>query len=134
MVLHGLASQHQCVGEFSGAAGGGRCAVTDALALLWPALVVAICLVGIHTYFGIEVLRRKVIFVDLALAQIAALGATVSVPTLDGTPVRVKIGVETAVFGRRAAGVAAPRLILAGVGDGSGGNAINLESLVKAKP
>jgi zinc/manganese transport system permease protein len=52
--------------------------VTDALALLWPAFVVAICLVGIHTYFGIEVLRRKVIFVDLALAQIAALGATVA--------------------------------------------------------
>jgi zinc/manganese transport system permease protein len=52
--------------------------VTDGLLLLWPALVVAICLVGIHTYFGIEVLRRKVIFVDLALAQIAALGATVA--------------------------------------------------------
>ena len=51
-------------------------AMTDGLALLWPALVVAFCLVGIHTYFGIEVLRRKVIFVDLALAQIAALGAT----------------------------------------------------------
>jgi zinc/manganese transport system permease protein len=52
--------------------------VTDALGLLRPAFVVAICLVGIHTYFGIEVLRRKVIFVDLALAQIAALGATVA--------------------------------------------------------
>src|SRR5215831_4131049 len=51
-------------------------AMTDSLALLWPALLVAFCLVGIHTYFGIEVLRRKVIFVDLALAQIAALGAT----------------------------------------------------------
>jgi zinc/manganese transport system permease protein len=50
--------------------------MTDGLALLWPAFVVAFCLVGIHTYFGIEVLRRKVIFVDLALAQIAALGAT----------------------------------------------------------
>ena len=52
--------------------------MTDGLALLWPAFVVAICLVGIHTYFGVEVLRRKVIFVDLALAQIAALGATVA--------------------------------------------------------
>src|SRR5262245_20413319 len=50
--------------------------MTEGLALLWPALVVAFCLVGIHTYFGIEVLRRNVIFVDLALAQIAALGAT----------------------------------------------------------
>jgi zinc/manganese transport system permease protein len=53
-------------------------AMMDGLALLWPVLVVAFCLVGIHTYFGMEVLRRKVIFVDLALAQIAALGATVA--------------------------------------------------------
>src|SRR5207245_11590828 len=60
--------------------------VTDGLSLLWPAFVVAICLVGIHTYFGIEVLRRKVIFVDLSLAQIAALGA--SVAFLLGHPVQ----------------------------------------------
>jgi len=40
--------------------------------------VVSVCLVGIHAYFGIQVLARKVIFVDLALAQIAALGATVA--------------------------------------------------------
>ena len=60
--------------------------MTDVLSLLWPAFVVAICLVGIHTYFGIEVLRRKVIFVDLSLAQIAALGA--SVAFLLGHPVQ----------------------------------------------
>src|SRR5436189_2479055 len=52
--------------------------MTEPLAFLWPSSLVAVCLVGIHTYFGIEVLRRKVIFVDLALAQIAALGATVA--------------------------------------------------------
>ena len=34
------------------------------------ALVLAVCLVGIHVYFGIQVLARNVIFVDLALAQI----------------------------------------------------------------
>ncbi len=34
-------------------------------------------LVAIHTYLGIHVLKRRVIFVDLALAQIAALGTTV---------------------------------------------------------
>lgn len=34
-------------------------------------------LVAIHTYLGIHVLERRVIFVDLALAQIAALGTTV---------------------------------------------------------
>ena len=50
----------------------------DAFQFLWPAFLVAVCLVGIHAYFGIMVLARKVVFVDLALAQIAALGATVA--------------------------------------------------------
>ena len=50
----------------------------DAVAFLWPSFLVAICLVGNHAYFGIQVLARNVIFVDLALAQIAALGATVA--------------------------------------------------------
>ena len=52
--------------------------MTEALAFLWPSFLVAVCLVGIHAYFGIQVLARNVIFVDLALAQIAALGATVA--------------------------------------------------------
>jgi zinc/manganese transport system permease protein len=50
----------------------------EPLVFLWPSFLVAVCLVGIHAYFGIQVLARKVIFVDLALAQIAALGATVA--------------------------------------------------------
>jgi zinc/manganese transport system permease protein len=50
----------------------------EPLLFLWPAFLVAVCLVGIHAYFGIQILARKVIFVDLALAQIAALGATVA--------------------------------------------------------
>jgi zinc/manganese transport system permease protein len=52
--------------------------MTDAFFLLWPPFMVALCLVGIHALFGLEILRRNVIFVDLALAQIAALGATVA--------------------------------------------------------
>lgn len=52
--------------------------MSDALALLWTPFLVALCLVGIHTYFGIQVLVRNVIFVDLALAQVAALGTTVA--------------------------------------------------------
>jgi zinc/manganese transport system permease protein len=34
-------------------------------------------LVGIHSYLGLHVIRRRIIFVDLALAQVAALGATI---------------------------------------------------------
>jgi zinc/manganese transport system permease protein len=35
-----------------------------------------VVIVGIHAYLGMHVIQRRVIFVDLALAQIAALGAT----------------------------------------------------------
>lgn len=46
--------------------------------MLWP-LLACFVLVGIHAYLGIHVIARKVIFVDLALAQIAALGAVYAV-------------------------------------------------------
>ena len=52
--------------------------MSDAISLLALPFAAALCLVGIHAYFGIQVLRRNVIFVDLALAQMAALGATVA--------------------------------------------------------
>jgi zinc/manganese transport system permease protein len=39
----------------------------------------SLILTGIHAYLGVHVVERGVIFVDLALAQIAALGATVAV-------------------------------------------------------
>ncbi|HUI91162.1 MAG TPA: metal ABC transporter permease [Chitinivibrionales bacterium] len=44
-----------------------------------PALAVCLVLAGIHTYFGYHIVQRGVIFVDLALAQIAALGASVAI-------------------------------------------------------
>jgi len=50
---------------------------SGALSIMVPAFVECLVLVGIHSYLGIHVIKRKVIFVDLALAQIAALGATV---------------------------------------------------------
>ncbi len=48
----------------------------DILSLLLPAFAACLVLTGIHVYLGIHVLSRGVIFVDLALAQVAALGAT----------------------------------------------------------
>lgn len=43
---------------------------------------------GIHAYLGLHVVERGVIFVDLSLAQIASLGATIAVlvPALGGDP------------------------------------------------
>jgi len=45
--------------------------------LMWPFLA-AIVLVGIHVYFGLHIIKRGIIFVDLSLAQVAALGMTLS--------------------------------------------------------
>lgn len=55
--------------------------MTDALALPFFRTAVLACflLAGIHAYLGFHVVRRGVIFVDLALAQMAALGVAVAV-------------------------------------------------------
>ena len=46
--------------------------------LIWP-FMASLILTGIHAYLGVHVVERGVIFVDLALAQIAALGATIAI-------------------------------------------------------
>lgn len=51
----------------------------EILPFLLAPFVVSLILSGIHAYLGVHVVERGVIFVDLALAQIAALGATVAV-------------------------------------------------------
>src|SRR5947208_12857100 len=48
------------------------------LAFLLPPFVASLILTGIHAYLGVHVVERGVIFVDLSLAQIAALGATIA--------------------------------------------------------
>lgn len=47
--------------------------------LLWPAFVLAIALVFIHSVFGLQIIKRGVIFTDLAIGQIAAIGMALSV-------------------------------------------------------
>ncbi len=44
------------------------------LELMLPALVASLVLLGLHGYLGIHIIARGVIFVDLALAQVAAMG------------------------------------------------------------
>src|SRR6267142_7114318 len=50
--------------------------------------VASLILTGIHAYLGVHVVERGVIFVDLSLAQIAALGATIALlmPFSGGDP------------------------------------------------
>lgn len=67
--------------------------------LLWPAFVLAIGLVFIHAVFGIEIIRRGVIFTDLAIGQIAAVGMAISIAFMDGnwqTPMTLLFAVGAA--------------------------------------
>jgi ABC-type Mn2+/Zn2+ transport system permease subunit len=50
----------------------------DFIKLMTLPFLECLVLVGIHSYLGLHVIRRRVIFVDLALAQIAALGTTIA--------------------------------------------------------
>ena len=54
------------------------------LSLFLPPLVACLVIVAIHSYLGVHVIAREVIFVDLSLAQMAALGSTVAI--LAGSP------------------------------------------------
>jgi zinc/manganese transport system permease protein len=51
----------------------------EILSFLLAPFLASLILTGIHAYLGVHVVERGVIFVDLALAQIAALGATVAI-------------------------------------------------------
>lgn len=58
------------------------------LEFLAAPFVASLILTGIHAYLGVHVVERGVIFVDLSLAQIAALGATIAIllPVSGGDP------------------------------------------------
>ena len=51
----------------------------EVLPFLVAPFLASLILTGIHAYLGVHVVERGVIFVDLALAQIAALGATIAI-------------------------------------------------------
>src|SRR5499427_7362454 len=61
---------------------------TTMIAFLAAPFVASLILTGIHAYLGVHVVERGVIFVDLSLAQIAALGATIALllPVSNGDP------------------------------------------------
>ncbi|HML13286.1 MAG TPA: metal ABC transporter permease [Xanthobacteraceae bacterium] len=53
-------------------------AVGEALSFLVYPFAASVAFVLIHAYLGVHVLRRNIVFADLALAQLSALGATVA--------------------------------------------------------
>jgi zinc/manganese transport system permease protein len=62
--------------------------LSQVIEFLAAPFVASLILTGIHAYLGVHVVERGVIFVDLSLAQIAALGATIALllPFSSGDP------------------------------------------------
>ncbi len=52
--------------------------------ILFSAFLLSAVLLGINSYFGLEIIRRGIIFTDLAIGQTAALGAAFSLFFFDG--------------------------------------------------
>ena len=50
---------------------------TDLIVLLLPAFVAGCLVASTHVPLGIEVLKRGIIFIDLAIAQVAAMGVVI---------------------------------------------------------
>ena len=48
------------------------------LGILWPALVAGLLVAATHVPLGMQVLKRGIVFIDLAVAQIAGLGVIVA--------------------------------------------------------
>jgi zinc/manganese transport system permease protein len=48
------------------------------LALIWPALIAGLLVTATHVPLGVQVLNRGIVFIDLAVAQIAGLGVIVA--------------------------------------------------------
>lgn len=48
------------------------------LSILWPAFLAGLLVLSTHVPLGRQVLRRGIVFIDLAIAQIAGLGVTVA--------------------------------------------------------
>ncbi len=53
--------------------------MSEAIVFLAPALVMCVVIASIHVYLGMHILAREIIFVDLSLAQLAALGSATAI-------------------------------------------------------
>jgi zinc/manganese transport system permease protein len=72
--------------------------------LLWPALAAGLLVAATHAPLGLQVLARGIVFIDLAVAQIAGLGVVLA-DTLGYAPHGA--GVQVAALGAALAGAAA---------------------------
>lgn len=72
------------------------------LDILWPAFIAGLLVLATHIPLGQEVLKRGIIFLDLAIAQIAALGVVIGTSLLhlhDGSFTQTLVAIIAAILG-----------------------------------
>ena len=52
--------------------------------ILLSAFLLSVVLLGIHSYYGLHIIERGIIFTDLGIGQMAAFGAAISILAFDG--------------------------------------------------
>jgi zinc/manganese transport system permease protein len=52
--------------------------------VLFSAFLLSVVLLGIHSYYGMHIIERGIIFTDLGIGQMAAFGAAVAILVFDG--------------------------------------------------
>lgn len=52
--------------------------------VLFSAFLLSVVLLGIHSYYGLNIIERGIIFTDLGIGQMAAFGAAVAILVFDG--------------------------------------------------
>src|SRR3982751_6441516 len=52
--------------------------MTIDLTIVWPALITGLLITATHVPLGVQVLNRGIVFIDLAIAQIAGLGVVLA--------------------------------------------------------
>jgi zinc/manganese transport system permease protein len=52
--------------------------------VLFSAFLLSVVLLGIHSYYGMHIIERGIIFTDLGIGQMAAFGAAIAILAFDG--------------------------------------------------
>jgi len=52
--------------------------------VLFSAFLLSVVLLGIHSYYGLHIIERGIIFTDLGIGQMAAFGAAIAILVFDG--------------------------------------------------
>jgi len=52
--------------------------------ILFGAFLLSVVLLGIHSYYGLHIIERGIIFTDLGIGQMAAFGAAIAILAFDG--------------------------------------------------